>query len=498
MSERQLALLGAALVVLAAIGVWLWVRKAPTPDTPAAVVAQQQTDLRASALLKVVATRADLPPDDPEVRWLENELRYLLIRSQVALARPQGPYDAADGTTVFTLRVAVSGRPGEPAELSLLTPNGEIERTATIDPGGASRLALMTALARRMSSFMPRGDTGVPPAQFLGTTDVEAYDTLAKAQIDATSAGTVVQSRISSRDTPIDRLEVLTRRHADFARAWASLALLYLDVEGQDAASLTVKAEKAARRALTLDGRLAMAHAALGIAEQRQGKWLTADASLAQALSLDPAFPPALDAFGCLLIDAGRTRYATLIAAQGVSADKAQRAGSCLDYARMAADQAPVDSPDQSPPGAGLPLALTALLDGRNDEARDLLSPDTGSVAQLNAWFEPVVRALEEPSQRPVALRAITRAASDSTLDPATEIMLGIALQQPDFVFNRLLRLHAQGREIPTRFLWIRPAAFLREHARFAVVTEQLGLKSYWKERGLPDICNDTELAICR
>jgi tetratricopeptide (TPR) repeat protein len=498
MSDRQRALLGAALLVLAAIGTWLWARKAPTP-TPQAVVAQQQSDLHARALLKVVASRADLPPDDPEVQWLEDELRYLLTRAQVALARPQGPFEAADGAAVFTLRAAVSGRPGEPAELSLLTPDGQIERTATVDPGGQSRLALASALARRLPSFMPRGDTGVAPAQFLGTSDGEAYDTLAAAQIAAASTGTLLQARINSRDTPIDGLEALTRSHPDFARAWASLALLYLDVEGQDAPSLTGKAEKAARRALALDGKLAPAHAALGIAEQRQGKWLTADASLAQALSLDPALRPALDAFGCLLIDAGRTRYATLIAEQGVAAGNPQRSPSCLDYARMAADQAPGDHPDASDPGAGLPLALTALLEGRRDASRAVLASGMGSPAQVDTWFQPVVRALEEPSLRPVALREITRAASDSTLDPATEIMLGIALQQPDFVFNRLLRLHAQGKAVPTRFLWIRPAEFLREHARFATVTEQLGLKSYWQERGLPDVCNNAaDLAICR
>ena len=150
-------------------------------------------------------------------------------------------------------------------------------------------------------------------------------------------------------------------------------------------------------------------------------------------------------------------------------------------------------------PAAARPRALAALLDSRVEDARILLAAGTGREVRDDPWFGTVVRALRDPASRPEALRAITLAASDGTLDTATEIMLGIALQQPDFVFNRMLRLNAERQEVPTRFLWIRQAQFLREHPRLVAVTQQLGLAAYWKEREQPDICSETaELAICR
>lgn len=500
MGENQRAILGAALLIVAVAGVWSWVREPADPDSPAAVTAEQQPDLHARALLKVVASRTSLSAEDREVRWLEGELRYLLTRAQVALARPQGPYDAADGATVFTLRLVVGERPGEPTELALLTPAGQVERTTTIDPDGSSRLSLVSAVASRLPAFLPRGDTGVTPEQFIGTADAETYETFAQVQMAAATSGKVLQSTIRSRDTPIDTLEALTRRQPGFARAWAELAMHYLGIEGEDATSLTAIAEKAARQALSLDTRLAAAHAALGIAQQRQGQWLPADTSLAQALSLDPALRPALDAFGCLLIDTGRTSYALLIGEQGAAvADPEGTSGSCLEYARMASSTVPEDSGTPADPAAARPRALAALLDTRVEDARILLAASTGREVRDDPWFGAVVRALRDPGSRPAALRAITLAASDGTLDAATEIMLGIALKQPDFVFNRMLRLNAERQEVPTRFLWIRQSQFLREHPRLVAVTQQLGLTAYWKERERPDACSETpELAICR
>ncbi len=499
MGKPQYAILGAALLLLAGIGVWVWSR---TPATPATAPSstQQLADLHARALLRVVVTRADRPADDPEVRWLESEIRYLLMRAQVALARPQGPFDPEDGTALFTLRVAAGTRPGDDFTLSLLTPDEQIERTASVKPASTSRLGLLTAVAGRLPSLLPRGDTGVKLEPFLGTDNADAYETFAQAQMAAFDKSTIPQAGIAASNSPIDRLEMLTKRRPAFARAWAELALLYLRINGRDAASLAANAERAARKALALDAKLADAHAALGIAQQRRGEWLTADASLSQALVLDPASPWALEAFSCLLSDVGRTRYANLIGEQAVTVAPASAlAGECLGYSRLAAGES-LDSEEGQPQAgpATRPRALAALMNGRIDEARSLLEGGAASPAQFDSWFASVAGALREPDLRPQALRAITQAASEGTLDPVTEILFGVALRQPDFVFNRLLRLRKDGAEAPTRLLWIKEAAYLREHPRFATVAEMLGLKAYWKDREQPDVCTpDAELAIC-
>ncbi len=495
MGKQQGAILGAALLILAA-GVGIWSSNPETgtaTDTPP----EADTDLHARALLRVEAHIVGRSADDPEVRWLAGELRYLLIRGQVALARPQGPYDPEDGSTVFTLRVTAAD-PAEALHLALVTPGGQPERAAKISPRTASRLGRLQALAAALPAFLPRGDTGVEFDAFLGTDVDAAYESLAQARMAAVGSGELLQSQITTRDTPVDRLEALVRQQPDFARAWSALALLYLSIDGKDAASLTAIAERSAKQALALDSRLADANAVVGIAQQRRGEWLPADTSLALALSLDPASPVALEAFSCLLIDVGRVRYATLIGEQAVAvAPGSEQAAECLAYARLAAGELP--APHAPPELARRPKALAALLAGRTADARQLLAPADEPPERFAAWFAAIEGAIDRPGERPEALRVITRAASEAALDPATEIVYGAALRQPDFVFNRLLRLEAQGEEAPARILWVKDAAFLREHPRFAGVTQALGLDAYWKEREKPDLCGEQpEFAVCR
>lgn len=496
MGKQQSAILGAALLILAAVGVWIW---SSNPERGASndTTLEQEPDLHARALLRVEAGIAGRAADDPEVQWLALELRHLLIRGQVALARPQGPYDPEDGSTVFTLRVTAPEDPEGTLQLALITPSGQPEREAKISPRSGSRLGRLQALAETLPPFLPRGDTGVEFEGFLGTDVEAAYESLAQARMAAAGSGEVLQSQIK-RDNPVDLLEALVRRQPDFARAWSELALLYLSIDGKDAASLTAIAERSARRALALDRRLADANAVVGIAQQRRGEWLPADTSLALALSLDPASPVALEAFSCLLIDVGRVRYATLIGEQAVAvAPRSEQAAECFAYARLAAGDLPAaDVPSEL---ARRPKALVALLEGRTADARQLLAPPNEPPERFASWFAAIERAIDRPEQRPEALRAITRAASDAALDPATEIVYGAALRQPDFVFNRLLRLEAQGEEAPARILWVKEAAFLREHPRFASVAQSLGLDAYWKERGKPDVCGEQpQFPVCR
>lgn len=497
MGKQQSAILGAALLILGAVGVWIWSSN-PEPGASNDTAPEQEPDLHARALLRVEASIAGKAADHPEVLWLVGELRYLLIRGQVALARPQGPYDPEDGSTVFTLRVTAPEDPEGTLQLALITPRGQPEREAKIPPRSGSRLGRLQALAGALPPFLPRGDTGVEFAAFLGTEVEAAYESLAQARMAAVGSGELLQSQITTRDTPVDLLETLVRQQPDFARAWSELALLYLSIDGKDAASLTAIAERSAKRALALDPRLADANAVVGIAQQRRGEWLPADANLALALSLDPASPVALEAFSCLLIDVGRVRYATLIGEQAVAvAPLSEQAAECLAYARLAAGDLPAaDTPSEL---ARRPKALVALLAGRTAEARQLLAPPDEPPQRFASWFAAIERAIDRPEQRPEALRVITRAASDGVLDPATEIVYGAALRQPDFVFNRLLRLEGQNEEAPARILWVRDAPFLREHPRFAGITQSLGLDAYWKEREKPDLCGEQpQFAICR
>jgi len=496
MGKGPQAILGAVLLILAGIGIWIGSKEPETEVPPSPI--EGQAGLHARALLRIEAVIADRPDSDPEIRWLTSEMRYLLVRGQVPLARPQGPYDPEDGEALFTLRVTAAEEPAAPLQLTLVSPSGTPERTVTAPPLTNDRLGRIQAIAHALPALLPRGATGVGFPAFLGTTSAAAYEALAQAQMAAFDESELKQSQIAIRATPIDRLEALTREQPGFARAWAELALLYLRIAGQDVASLTAIAERAAQRAVELDSRLAEAHAVLGIARQRRGEWVPADVSLAQALALDPASPTALEAFSCLLVDVGRIHHARLIGEQAVSVAPGSRAAAeCLAYARLATGES-LTGMGTTPDLAARPRVLSAMLMGRPDEARASLAALHDPPEGFDQWFSTITQAIGQPSRRPDALRAITRAASDATLDPATEIVYGVGLQQPDFVFNRLQRLKTQREAVPTRILWVKDALFLREHPRFAALTRSLGLDNYWKERGRPDLCGSEPVpAFC-
>ena len=107
----------------------------------------------------------------------------------------------------------------------------------------------------------------------------------------------------------------------------------------------------------------------------------------------------------------------------------------------------------------------------------------------ITRWAEPLLLAAENRRHIPQALQAVTLAASEKQIDPATEILCGAALKQSEFVFNRMSRLQRQGERLPLRVLWMPQTKFLRQHARFEQVVSAAGLPAFWQEQGPPDLC---------
>lgn len=499
MRKRDVVLIAAVILAVAGTAAYLWIGSARPPVVSTTAPPERAAaELRTRALLNIVVA-ARQNESTPETRWLQDELRLLLMRGRVPMAQPLGPYAAGDGAALFTLRIesAPDSLHEQPLTLMLIAPDGGTETAIQLDPQ-PTRLAMMTAIATRVPDLLPRGNTGVDWQALLGTREPASYDALAEAQIAMQGVVQLEQTTLGSQDTPIDRLERLTRADPAFARGWSALALGYLRIVGEDAAALTTIAERTAQHALELDAQLPEAHAVLGIARQRRGEWIAADESFTAALKFDAAAPAALEGFGCLLLDVGRLDYAELITAQAavvVPASDAVR--ECHDFTRLARDGVERAVP---PPQASASIArrraslLANLLQGNDAAVAALFARDSE-----RAWLQPVLDGLDAPEQRPAALKALTQAADELTLDPTTEILVGMALGQTDFVFNRMLRLHAQGRLVPTRFLWLKDAGFVREHPRFGSLVETLGLLEYWREREPPDYCRAVpEAAICR
>lgn len=519
----------AGLVVAALLAAWLILRgctskdeneRATSPPVPAREVFHISKPLR--VLVTRPATSASQPaqaaptasgaqgtPDE----WLERELRDLLIRGRMRIAAidPSLPRP-------FTLRVELPQAPGSATsttvKLSLQAPDGKIERSTevelTADPGrDPSALHIMQALAKRLPGFLGAARIAAGPemdwSALIGTDDAAAYDRfLSSANELLGSQGTgFTASSAPNRSVAVERLETLTRRHPDFTRALALLSVGYAGLGGQDDASLTGIAAASAQRALAMDRTLANAQSTLGLVRLRQGEWAAALEQFDAALTLDANSPAALEGLACLLIDVGQAAAALPVAQRAVALQPANvGAKECLAYALFATGKnadsllAPPSPTARDPLEIAQVKALPALLSGDTVQAQRTLSAAAGTGA---AWVDPVLQAVGDRKRVSLALQAITRAASDRTIDPTTELVCGAALRQADFVFNRMLRLHRQDEPVPLRLLWLPQTDFLRRHARFAEIIDAQALPVFWQDHGRPDYCSqEPDLYGCK
>jgi hypothetical protein len=481
----------AGLVVLAAFAAWPMLRSCtPEPPEPTLPAPPVREEFHASKPLRLELKSAAA---DADIAWLRYELNHLLTRGKMHMTSV--PTDAAE-PKVFVLRVTVD-EAGEQATLALVAPDGITDRQIILPLSNESRLATMSSFATALPSFLNAAHATGDWNALLGTDDPQAYDTLLNTSLEwlgPNGAGFTQPAFEPRRSRSVEQLEALIRNHPQFARAWGSLAAGYLSLGGEDETSLTKLAESSAERALTLDEANADAHAALGLVHLRRNEWVAARERFARALTLDAQTAAALEGMTCLLVDAGHYAEASGFGAQAVTLQPQNRgANECFSYTLTTTKPPPaihaVPSPVQ---------ALEAILEGDNASARETLRAALSS-RDFARWAEPLLRATQNRRNIPQALQAITLAASEQQIDPATEILCGAALRQPDFVFNRMSRLQRQGERMPLRVLWMPQTRFLRQHPSFEEVVSGASLPAFWQEQGPPDICaSEPDLYGCK
>jgi tetratricopeptide (TPR) repeat protein len=473
----------AGLVVLAALAAWPILRScSPEVPEPAVPPPPVREEFHASKAL-----RLELKSDasDADLAWLRYELNHLLTRGKMHMASV-----STDPTEpkVFTLRVTLDAE-GKQATLALVAPDDAIDRQSPLPLPKESRLATISAFASELPRFLNAAHAKGDWTALLGTNDAKAYDTFLSTSLEWSgpdSSGFTQPPAEPRRARSVERLESLIRSQPKFARAWGSLASGYLSLGGEDETSLTQLAESSAEHALTLDEGIADAHAALGLVHLRRNEWVAAREQFERALTLDAQTAAALEGLACLLVDAGRYKEAAPFGAQAVALQpQSNGAKECFAYTLTT----------NEPPSSIQPLpspvqALEAMLAGQNESAQEILQASV-STQDYARWAEPLLQAAANRRQIPQALQAITLAASEQQIDPATEILCGAALKQPDFVFNRMSRLQRQGERLPLRVLWMPQTKFLRQHARFEQIVSAAGLPAFWQEQGTADVCAD-------
>jgi tetratricopeptide (TPR) repeat protein len=473
-----------AVVIVAALA-WLALRERMSPQ-PAAPVAQApiRPAFHASKPLNVVVAANDASARS-ETEWLERELRYVLTRGRMRIAPA-----LASSSEVFTLHID----PGQPeqalAKLSLIAADGYVEREKQVDLSGAqSRLETVRRLAQVLPDLLGATHNTIDWSELVGIQDAASYDAYLRSSADLFgSSGRGFTQAPPARAQNVDRLESLTRRQPQFARAWSALALSYLSLGGEDSASLVDLAESSAERALALEPGLADAQGALGLIGLHRNEWALAKEQFDGALVIDPNSVAALEGLACLLVDVGHHRSALPFANRAVALQP-RNAGAqeCLVYAQFALGSPPEAEPGAQAFAAARVRALIALLSKDVGSARRLLR--NSQDAQGSSWVDPLLRAVENRREVPAALQEITRAANEREIDAVTEIVSGAALRQSDFVFNRMLRLHRKDEAVPLRLLWLEQTAFLRRHAQFQSIVSATGVPTFWQDEGAPDLC---------
>lgn len=469
----------AGVVLAALFAAWLIVRGCtPEPETDSATAPTRVLfDATRPLHIEVIATRA-ADGKRADAAWLEPELRRLLSAAGLHLI----PLGGAVGDDAFHIRIALAPNATR-ASFALIAPDQVLEREHAASIKEASRLSIAQTIAAEAAAFLRAPNAPRDWTAALGVNNANAYDAFTRAASEITgreARGFTRPPRSGGAQTrAVERLEALVRAQPRFVRARGVLALGYLSLGGEDEPSLTQLAATTAEKTLALDPKNADAHAALGLTAVRRHEWIAARERFDSALAIDADNAAALEGLACLFADAGFYKGARPYALRATAAQpRSIGANECLAYVDDERSQA-------APRVAALKLALRGDVAGAEAQLKTTLAPE-----EFRSWARPLLRALASPKEKPAALRAITRAASESQIDASTEILSGAMLKQADFVLNRIARLQRDEAPAPLRLLWLRDAAFLRKHSRFEGVASSAGLPTFWQKHGAPDICS--------
>ena len=121
---------------------------------------------------------------------------------------------------------------------------------------------------------------------------------------------------------------------------------------------------------------------------------------------------------------------------------------------------------------------------GRLEEAINIANAGATVNMGGNDWVQPLFRALEDPSQRERAVTALEEASNAGRLDPRLHMALRVFLGDVDGGMKIALDLASPGMHRTMDMLFLPELRPLREHEDFRRLTEMLGIRDYWDEKG--------------
>ncbi len=276
-------------------------------------------------------------------------------------------------------------------------------------------------------------------------------------------------------------LEQVVARDPTYAPAWALLALMSSDA---------ARGEAAAREAIRLDTRNAVAYLTLAQVENFRGNPAAAEDLYRQALALDPNDPEVLSAFSLRLVFVGRIKEALNMRERlrtlepFVPAYNNQTANVMLIDGR---NQAAIAILQALPAGGprNISLAHAYAAEGRFGEAADtLLAIPLADRAASRQSIEDAARLLRNAPTMVKTPEALPEFRGLLNYVYAYVGAVDRGLEDPE-------RAIAQGTQgLPQfRHLWSPEYAPLRKTERFKALVHRLGWVDYWRARGWADRC---------
>jgi adenylate cyclase len=308
--------------------------------------------------------------------------------------------------------------------------------------------------------------------------------------------------RVGSQANVLQELEKLVARDANFAPAWGYMSRLYIISQGGLRFRLMTlpvdetrqqfrvgfdKAEKAAREALRLDPRQALAYATLSEVEINRKNWGAAEDLLLQALDIDPYDPDVLASRGWFFMRTGRVKEALASMEQArVLEPLAPGFRQGLVWTKLANGQvnesiALLEGVHDPRCGYFSLLAQTYAMAGRYDDAANAILSGC-----RNTFGDP--KASEEAAS---LIRSAPTKVNDPASLPALHVWLSFVygfVGTPERIMDypeRELAVDNQG------FNAVFAATFIpvRKTERFKTYVRNVGLVDYWKARGWPELC---------
>jgi len=295
----------------------------------------------------------------------------------------------------------------------------------------------------------------------------------------------------------IDLFEETIRLDPQFGPAYLSLATAYAvlpDYRDKPHEATYKLAIETVDRGIAVDDSIRdAASAVFGYVYQKQRKWAKAEAAYLRATSAQVVDSNAFNWYSRLLASVGRREDALeqILLAQKMDPSSAvinSRVAVVYTWLGEAERAAEFYERSNRLGGVGenylLGNALLLVREGRLNEAAEQARAATLVNEDSSEWVDPVFAAMLDPAKREAALAAIESASSSKQMDPRIDVVLRTMFGDVDGAMRTASLLTQPDEFFEMDMLFLPELRPLRQHPEFPGLMQNLGIQSYWDDKG--------------